>query len=418
MGDGWRPEGLDYDTWQRFEAYRGSKVRVEAEMRQLAACVAVLQREVPALEGVEAGHAATADEASSEVTHIRSSRRAALYDIELQLKLKAGQVEAREVALSPSADGQAVGPSARRVFVGAGVGDDAALLHRSSVEGVNSVVQHKGAKAVSILTAVKDFKQGIYALEWEHRRCDMLVADLTERVRELQLLHVTRDMQAVFKEGASADKAASAGSSAAQAEMASLEALQRQRERLHAKAVAERQRHLRALASRIADRAHENGEVDGHLVGLSKVLEEQQRLRASMGSTDEAAARRMRSLVTHKKLKEIALAQADEVRALAAELDRMRLRTYPTFMEPTPSLLPADTRVLMGSGSPGGRLRGSGPNSPSSTLLPRLQASVSPQRQPRGTGSSRRGPSNGTNGQPGVGLLPLQRSHPNISLGA
>lgn len=43
--------------------------------------------------------------------------------------------------------------------------------------------------------------------------------------------------------------------------------------------------------------------------------------------------RRMRSLVTHKKLKEIAMAQADEVRALAGELDKLRLRTYPTFVE-------------------------------------------------------------------------------------
>jgi len=44
------------------------------------------------------------------------------------------------------------------------------------------------------------------------------------------------------------------------------------------------------------------------------VLEEQRRLRASMGSVDEGV-RRMRSLVTHKQLKDIALAQADEVRA-------------------------------------------------------------------------------------------------------
>jgi len=45
----------------------------------------------------------------------------------------------------------------------------------------------------------------------------------------------------------------------------------------------------------------------------AQVLEEQRRLRASMGAMDDSA-RRMRSLVTHKKLKEIALAQADEVR--------------------------------------------------------------------------------------------------------
>lgn len=46
----------------------------------------------------------------------------------------------------------------------------------------------------------------------------------------------------------------------------------------------------------------------------TQVLDEQRRLRASMSSVDDGM-RRMRSLVTHKKLKEIALAQADEVSA-------------------------------------------------------------------------------------------------------
>lgn len=92
---------------------------------------------------------------------------------------------------------------------------------------------------VGVLLAIKDFKRDIYQLEWEHRRCvraaahaeraahgllcarapriqctpvalrvvtrprralcvrrrcDMMMADIKERIRELQLLHVTRDM--------------------------------------------------------------------------------------------------------------------------------------------------------------------------------------------------------------------------------
>lgn len=81
-----------------------------------------------------------------------------------------------------------------------------------------------------------------------------------------------------------------------------------------------------------------------------------------MGSLDDAGLRRMRSLVTHKKLKEIALAQADEVRVLAAELETLRARTYPTFVEPAPCsfALPADTRLTLRR--QGGRLGRSAPN--------------------------------------------------------
>ena len=71
----------------------------------------------------------------------------------------------------------------------------AIFVHRKLVEGVNSVVHGKGTRKVDILTAIKDFKKGIYQLEWEHRRCDMMIDDLKEKTRELQLLHVTRDIQ-------------------------------------------------------------------------------------------------------------------------------------------------------------------------------------------------------------------------------
>ena len=54
-----------------------------------------------------------------------------------------------------------------------------------------------------------------------------------------------------------------------------------------------------------------------------------------------------RSLVTHKKLKEIATAQQTEMHALATQLDKMRMRTYPTFVEPTLGHLPPDTNASL-----------------------------------------------------------------------
>ena len=51
-----------------------------------------------------------------------------------------------------------------------------------------------------------------------------------------------------------------------------------------------------------------------------------------------------RSMVTHRRLKDIASAQQAEMDALAAELDKLRLRTYPTFVEPVVASLPPDTK--------------------------------------------------------------------------
>ena len=46
----------------------------------------------------------------------------------------------------------------------------AAFVHRSSVEGLNEAIQARGTKKVEVMTAIKDFKKGIYQVEWEHKR--------------------------------------------------------------------------------------------------------------------------------------------------------------------------------------------------------------------------------------------------------
>ena len=46
-----------------------------------------------------------------------------------------------------------------------------------------------------------------------------------------------------------------------------------------------------------------------------------------------AAERKMRALVTQQKLKDIAKAQAEEMMLLRTELERARLRTFPSFVE-------------------------------------------------------------------------------------
>jgi hypothetical protein len=88
--------------------------------------------------------------------------------------------------------------------------------------------------------------------------------------------------------------------------------------------------------------------------------------------------------------------QADEVRALAAELDRLRLKTYPTFVEPTASVFPADTRLITPTYSPSS---------------PTLQ---SPQG---GSRRGRQGFQGATSPGSAAALLPLNRSHPNLSFG-
>jgi hypothetical protein len=53
-----------------------------------------------------------------------------------------------------------------------------------------------------------------------------------------------------------------------------------------------------------------------------------------------AACRRMKGLVTTKKLRDIARAQQREVAALRTELDRLHMRTFPSFVDVNVALSP------------------------------------------------------------------------------
>ncbi|EFJ46137.1 flagellar associated protein, partial [Volvox carteri f. nagariensis] len=322
------PEGLDPGIWEKFTLYRSSRLEAEAAVRATQVDLALARRDLPELESREAGLATEMDELMSAITALRTERRTSAYDNELQLRLLAGQVEVAPPVGAPADM------------------SDARLLNQAVVEALNAVVLGKGTKKVEILTAMKDFKRGIYAAQWEAAAADMRLEDLRAKIRDLQLLHVTRDMQAVLKDGEDRSTAL---------EAASLEALMKQRERLHIKALDDKRRRLAKLAGEVSSRSGQNQEVAIHLVTLGKVLEEQQRLQAGMQSSTEQAARRMRSLVTHKKLKEIALAQQNELADLRGQVEKARLRTYPTFVElrnvagmPTlPQRLPPDLKLAM-----------------------------------------------------------------------
>ncbi|MEW5311891.1 MAG: hypothetical protein WDW38_003568 [Sanguina aurantia] len=306
MDPGSRPEGLDIACWERFVAYRGEKVTAEAALRSLVPKQSSLRQEVVELEAKDAQMEAAQAGLLARVGAIRAARRHALYNQEVALRLKAGQVEVKPTGLV-SCDMA-----------------DAVFLHRSVVESVNGVVRAKGDSKVARLRGIKAFKVGIYRLEWDNRRCDMMVEDLKDKIRTLQLLHVTRDIQVVFKEGEDRSRLH---------EAASIEALMKQRDKLHIKSLADRQQKLLKLGSQLTDKAAQNAEVVRHSVALGRVLQEQTRLTESMGDPKEVVTRRMRSLVTIKKLKEIAGSQSYEVVALRAELSSLRGRTYPTFME-------------------------------------------------------------------------------------
>lgn len=76
---------------------------------------------------------------------------------------------------------------------------DARMLNVEHVNHLNAVVRERGTACVKILKEIRDFKVGIYKLLYDCKRLDMEGEDASTRVRDLQLLRVTSELNQVHR---------------------------------------------------------------------------------------------------------------------------------------------------------------------------------------------------------------------------
>jgi 5-hydroxyisourate hydrolase-like protein (transthyretin family) len=81
--------------------------------------------------------------------------------------------------------------------VDSSVQKDAVMLNVENVHALNRVAREKAGGCVRILEEIRDFKSGIYQLLFECKKLDMEGEDAVTRVRDLQLLRVTSEVNEV-----------------------------------------------------------------------------------------------------------------------------------------------------------------------------------------------------------------------------
>merc|ERR1719203_2142682 len=256
------------------------------------------------------------------------------HDIEILFKLKQGQVEVPQAAVVTDYSG-------------------AVVIDTEVVESRNRRILELGKEKVGTLDTIKEFRKKLSLIQWEYRMLQMQTTDLEERTKDVHMLRVTKGLQSLLKGGEE-------GRNKADADL-----LERKIEHLN-NTTAQKEAQLRKQCS-MGNQAYKLRKQENNM--LEKKLRELQqnviqrehirRLRAPQGGAPQggmkdgekprviggggrieenetamrAAQTGFREVKVRQNLMDAAKKHTDEIDVLRKELDRLRQKTFPSFVQ-------------------------------------------------------------------------------------
>ncbi|KAJ3343173.1 Cilia- and flagella-associated protein 43 [Gonapodya sp. JEL0774] len=304
------PDGLPSDVWNKLVELRDRKIASESELRTAARKLSEIQSLLDCSTREADRLRTEADQAAADLSAFKEHRVEAMYDVEMLLGFKQGQVEVPQAAVVTDFS-------------------DAILIDRKVVEDLNDSIVAIGKSKVTALQEMKDYRKGIHALEWENKMLDFQAEDQAMRIRDIQLLRVTKQMQEFIRSGDDHRR---------DSELARLEKRAEHGAEHHAHKVAEKLRQERHIKKRIKDKEAANMELDVQLRELELAVDERRTIweqtnhhSSTSASTDPATTSRMQEIYHRRRLADLAKANNQEILSLKNEVERLRLKTYPAF---------------------------------------------------------------------------------------
>ncbi|XP_006880238.1 PREDICTED: WD repeat-containing protein 96 [Elephantulus edwardii] len=302
------PEGMDEAIWEHFCLTRRAKVENEQKVKQKAAglveMLAFVRKRVEEDEKVQQN----IEKVFHELILLQEEKIEFQLDLTIQLLLKQGQVELENFQLILEYS-------------------DAILINKNIIEDLNSVIRTQGQKKVASMMESKNVHKGIYQIEWEHKKMEMEMEDLNQKAWDIQMLFFSRDRQKFLNEPHYETMIA--------IQIGIMEQTIAVLEKTHKKNVDNCKKLLKKLGrySNLKDVAnyHLSCSLREELVAIS----ERRDICNAIGSKltcEQIAREKYDNMMQQQKLTNISKQQAEQILILQAEVERLRMKTFPALI--------------------------------------------------------------------------------------